>query len=235
MYGNSPLGGGDLVAVAIIPLMFVFGYSLQSVLVNRFRQTTETSIIVGIGLSIIMQNILLLAFKSDWQFLSTNLARSSLNFGYFYVPSVYAAGFVTGLLLFIILELIFKKTLAGIKIRAMGDDPRAAAMQGINPKKIASLVAGIAAASAGVAGIIIGMTFTFYPHSGPQLLLAAFGVIVIGGMRSFFGIFIGSAVLGIAQLLGAHLFGTGMQVLCGYCVALAVLALFPAGLRRLNV
>jgi branched-chain amino acid transport system permease protein len=225
---------GTLAAAAVIPLMFVFGYLTQAVLLNRFKPSTETSVITGIGLSIILQNVLLLVFKSDWRFLSTNLAGSSLNIGRFYVPSVYLAGFLASLLLFAVLELVLKKTLLGIKIRAMGDDPDAGVMYGINPLKIGATVGGIAAASAGVAGIITGMTFTFHPHSGPQLLLAAFGVMVIGGMRSFAGVFMGSATLGVAQLLGAHFFGAGMQVLCGYCAVLAVLALFPAGLSKLN-
>jgi branched-chain amino acid transport system permease protein len=223
---------GTWAAIAVIPVMFVLGYFLQSVVLNRFKSSTETSIITGIGLSIILQNVLLLVFNSDWQFLNTSFAGASINVGYFDVPAVYGAGFVMGLLLFGLLELVFKKTLLGIKIRAMGDDPSAAAMHGINPKKIGAIVAAIASASAGVAGIITGMTFTFHPHSGPHFLLTAFGVMVIGGMRSFTGLFIGSACLGVAQLLGAHFFGAGMQVMCGYIVALAMLALFPAGLRR---
>jgi branched-chain amino acid transport system permease protein len=74
------------------------------------------------------------------------------------------------------------------------------------------------------------MTFTFYPHSGTQYLIIAFGVVIIGGMGSLLGTFLGGLILGVAQLVGAQLIGPGIQLLSGYLILLIVLTIRPQGL-----
>ena len=49
----------------------------------------------------------------------------------------------------------------------------------------------IATGTAAVAGILVGMTFTFYPHTGPEYLIIAFGVVIVGGLGSLIGTFYG--------------------------------------------
>ena len=84
--------------------------------------------------------------------------------------------------------------------------------------------------TAAIAGVFVGMTFTFYPHTGPEYLIIAFGVVIIGGLGSLFGTFLGGLILGLAQILGAHFLGPGFQLLSGYVILLIVLALKPTGL-----
>ena len=84
--------------------------------------------------------------------------------------------------------------------------------------------------TAAVAGVLLGMTFTFYPHTGPQYLIIAFGVVVIGGLGSMKGTLVGGLILAVAQLLGAQVFGPGFQLFCGYVVLLIVLAVRPQGI-----
>jgi branched-chain amino acid transport system permease protein len=81
-----------------------------------------------------------------------------------------------------------------------------------------------------VAGLLVGQTFVFYPSSGTQYLIIAFGVVVIGGMGSIFGTLIGGIILGLSQLLGANFLGTPYQILTGYVVMLIILTLRPQGL-----
>jgi len=50
---------------------------------------------------------------------------------------------------------------------------------------------GLATGTAGVAGILVGMTFTFYPHTGPEYLIIAFGVVIVGGLGSLLELFWG--------------------------------------------
>jgi branched-chain amino acid transport system permease protein len=101
---------------------------------------------------------------------------------------------------------------------------------GINTKHIFAYAMGIAMVTAAIAGILVGMTFTFYPHTGSQYLIIAFGVIIIGGVGSMKGTLVGGLILGIAQLLGAHFAGPGYQLLIGYGVFLVVLGIRPQGI-----
>jgi branched-chain amino acid transport system permease protein len=81
-----------------------------------------------------------------------------------------------------------------------------------------------------VAGVLVGMTFTFYPHTGPEYLIIAFGVVIVGGLGSLLGTFLGGLILGLAQILGAHFLGPGFQLLSGYVILLMVLTFKPTGL-----
>jgi branched-chain amino acid transport system permease protein len=101
---------------------------------------------------------------------------------------------------------------------------------GVNTKRIYAYAMGIALMTAAIAGVLVGMSFTFYPHSGPQFLIISFGVIIIGGLGSMKGCFAGGLILALAQMLGAHFAGIGYQLLFGYGVLLVVLGIKPKGL-----
>jgi branched-chain amino acid transport system permease protein len=101
---------------------------------------------------------------------------------------------------------------------------------GVNTKRIYAYAMGIAMMTAAVAGVLVGMTFTFYPHTGPQYLIIAFGVVIIGGLGSMKGCLAGGLILALAQLIGAHFTGPGYQLLFGYAVLLIVLGMRPQGL-----
>jgi branched-chain amino acid transport system permease protein len=88
----------------------------------------------------------------------------------------------------------------------------------------------LAMITACIAGLLVGVTFIFYPTTGTQYLIIAFGVVVIGGMGSLVGTLLGGIILGIAQLMGAYFFGTGYQLISGYVVLLILLTFKPQGL-----
>jgi branched-chain amino acid transport system permease protein len=123
-----------------------------------------------------------------------------------------------------------KKTYLGWAITASADNISAAKLMGINPKKVYCVAMGIAAVTAAISGVLVGMTFTFYPHSGTQYLIIAFGVVIIGGLGSLPGTFLGGLILGVSQLLGARILGPGFQSLSGYLILLLVLTLRPQGI-----
>lgn len=221
-----------LTLVAAIPIMFIIGYLIQLLILNRvIGKGMEPPLIVAFGLSIILQNVLLLIFSPDAQSLKTGLATKSFPIGEaINVPIIYLVGFLVGTCVIVLLQLLFQYTSIGRAIRAASDDETAAQLMGINTKRIYACAMGIAMVTAAVAGTLIGTTFTFYPHTGPQYLIIAFGVVIIGGAGSMLGTFIGGIILGLAQLFGAYYFGTGYQLLSGYLILLVVLALRPQGI-----
>jgi branched-chain amino acid transport system permease protein len=84
--------------------------------------------------------------------------------------------------------------------------------------------------TAALAGVFLGLTFPFTPQSGVSFLIIAFGVVIIGGLGSMLGTFIGGMVLGLAQTLGGYFFGAAAQMLCAYSVVIVVLAVRPQGI-----
>lgn len=216
----------------VVPVMYFVGFFIQGFLLNRvLGKELEPPLIVAFGLSIILQNLLLLIFTPDARTLMTPLAIQTIPIGeYLNIPAVYLVDFLVGAAVIYCLYHFFQKTYMGRAIRAASDDEVAAQLMGVNTKNIYAKAMGVAMMTAGIAGVLVGTTFTFYPHTGPQYLITAFGVIVIAGFGSMKGAFIGGLILALSQILGAHFFGPGYQLFCGYVVLLIVLAVRPQGL-----
>ncbi len=224
----SPL----LTLVLVIPAMFVIGFIIQYYLVNRvLGKDMNPPLLVAFGLSIILQNLLLLIFTPDARALLTGLSIATIPIGSFLnIPVVYLVDFIVSLVTIFLLSRFFSKTYLGKAIRAASDDEGAAELMGINTKRIYAWAMAIAGGTAAIAGVLVGMTFTFYPHTGPDYLIIAFGVVIIGGLGSLIGTFMGGLILGLAQILGAHFLGPGFQLISGYVILLIVLAFKPTGL-----
>lgn len=228
IFGLHPL----ITLILVTPLMFLVGYFVQMFLFNRVMQRgMEPFLMISFGLSIIIQNALLLIFTPDARSLKTSLVIKSVDvFGLFNIPVIYLINFGFGILVLLALQQFMKRTYLGWAINASADNETAAKLMGVNTKRIYASAMGIAAVTAAVSGVLVGMTFTFYPHSGTQYLIIAFGVVIIGGLGSLPGTFLGGLVLGVSQLFGGRILGPGFQLLSGYIILLFVLTVRPQGI-----
>lgn len=218
--------------VLVVPIMFAVGFLLQKYLMNRVQgMGMEPPLIVAFGMSIIIQNTLMLLFSPDAQSLETPLAWMSIPVAdMFYIPVISLVDCIAGIVVIFALHLLFKKSYLGWAIRAASDDENTAKLMGIDTRNIYAWAMGIAIASAAIAGVLVGATNNFYPYTGSQYLIIAFGVVIIGGVDSMIGALLGGMVLGLSQLIGGKIFGTGYQLLSGYIILLILLAVRPEGL-----
>ncbi len=227
------LGCNLIVSVIVsVIVMCVLGFVIQQFLVNKVMDKGEApALLVTFGLSIFLSNLMLKIFSADNQ--SINNALSSKNIITTDVLSIsasYLTSFIIACVIIIGLSLVMQKTNFGRAIRATSDDTMAAELMGVNTKLAYAAAMVICMGITAVAGTLVGSTFVFYPSSGTQYLIIAFGVVVIGGMGSLFGTLIGGIVLGVAQIVGGYVFGSGVQMLIAYIVLLVILALRPNGL-----
>jgi branched-chain amino acid transport system permease protein len=216
-----------LTLVITIPLMFILGVVLQSVLINRVMQRgSEPALLVTFGLSIILQNVMLLLFTADAQRANVPYNISNIKIGNYTISVLTPILFAVCLVTIGLLTLFLKKTYLGRAIRATSDDTAAASLMGVSVKKTYAIALGIAMATAAVAGLAVGMQWTYYPSSGGNYLLIAFGVVVIGGMGSIPGTLVAGLVFGLAQVAGGANYGT----LVSYILLIIMLAVRPQGL-----
>ena len=217
-----------LTLIITIPLMFVIGVVLQSVLINRVMlQGSEPALLVTFGLSIILQDAMLLLFSADARKMNPSYAQSNISLpGGLYIPVLDLILLIISLVTILVLTLFLRRTYMGRAIRATSDDIVAASLMGVSIKKAYAVAMGIAMATAAVAGLCVGMRWTFYPSSGGEYLLRAFGVVVIGGMGSIPGALVGGLVFGLAQVFGGASYG----LLASYVVLIIMLAVRPQGL-----
>ncbi|MBP2646186.1 MAG: livH 3 [Firmicutes bacterium] len=229
----SQVTGSILLALLItIVLMAIIGFLLQNFLINRvLDKGSEPPLLVTFGVSIFLANVLLLLFGADARTIQSPITSSNIiSTEMFSISAVYFVNFLVAVLVIGALHYLLQYTYFGRSIRATSNDVTAAELMGVNTKKIYTYTMCLAMVSAAIAGLLVGMTFVFYPSTGTQYLIIAFGVVVIGGMGSLLGTLVGGIILGLAQLLGAYFFGAGYQLLAGYIVLLIILTIKPEGL-----
>ena len=227
-----PAGLPPLAAAAVVvPLLFAVGWLLQRVVVQpSLGRGVLPPVIVTFGLSMVLQNVLLLWATADARTLHSSLSSSGVQLGGLTVSTVRIVDFAVGLACLGALLLLLGRTALGRALRATSDDPTTARLMGIDPRRMYAAAAAIAAATGGVAGVLLAATSTFYPSTGSETLLIAFEVVVVGGLGSLTGTFIGGILLAMAQLLGARFLGPSYAQLTGHLVVLLVLLFRPQGL-----
>jgi branched-chain amino acid transport system permease protein len=230
--GLVPLGLHPLLAAALVaPGMFALGWALQRFIIHRtVGRGVLPPLIVTFGISIVVQNALLLWATADARTLQTPLASAGAPLGGITVPVIRLIDFGVGLGCLAALLLLLGRTALGRALRATSDDPDTARLMGIDPRRMYAIAGGIAAALGGVAGALLAATSTFYPSTGSEVLLIAFEVVVVGGLGSVTGTFVGGILLAVAQVLGARYFGPSYALMAGHMVFLLVLLFRPQGL-----
>ena len=232
-----------LTLVVVVPVMYGIGYAVQRGLLNYVSvQAAERRdmppvfrlmlpLLVTFGLSIVLSQGMLLVFSSEAATIKNELSYSAIKLSDDLNISLLRMGFfVAAALLLAALSLWLRATHIGRAIRAASDDPEIAGLMGMRTPHVYGVASGVALASASIAGFMIGMSRSFQPFDGPPFLLMAFGVVVLGGLGSLLGSFVGGIVLGIVQVLAGTYFGPAAQQVAGYLLILFVLAVRPQGL-----
>lgn len=227
------LGLGLAPAVLIaVPLMFVIGYALQYLLLNRVvGKDILPPLLITFGLSIFTQNGLLAAYSAD----SRRLAAGGLEGASIPLAPGLAIGVMPLMTLaaavgvIVALNQLFYRTAMGRAFRAVSDDPSTAQLMGIDNRRVFATAMGLALAVSALAAFFLGVRANFDPSIGPARLIFAFEAVIIGGLGSLWGTLAGGVILGLAQTIGAEI-NPEWQLLAGHLVFLAVLVLRPRGL-----
>jgi branched-chain amino acid transport system permease protein len=216
----------------VIAAMFALGFILQRLVLERLLgDDILPPLLVTFGLSIIIQNGLLLVFGADSQRLQAGAFESSSimlapGLGIGLAP---LTALILAILAVALLQLVFYRTSLGRAFRATADNPQIAQLMGIDHRNIYAAAVGISLAVSVVAAVAFGIRANFDPSIGPARLLYAFEAVIIGGLGSLWGTLAGGIVLGLAQTIGARI-DPEWQILAGHLAFLAVLMVRPRGL-----
>jgi len=227
VFGIDPI----LSLIIGMPILFGIGFVIQKYLFNRaFKISMDATLIIAFGLSLILQNTYQLIWTPMARGLTTSYALESFSAGPVHVPLVYLLDFLAAIAVMLFLHLFLKRTYLGRAIRAAAQNRKTAHLMGINTDRVYAYTFAISMALAAVAGVFLGLTFSFTPISGMSFLIIALGVVVLGGMGSIVGTFVGGITFGLAQTLGGYFFGVAAQMLVAYVMVLVVLAVIPRGI-----
>jgi len=227
--GFDPL----LAMLPVIPIMFILGYAIQGGLVNRLVYgDPNVFVLLLVGVSVVIENLIIVIWSANPKTLTTfaPYAIQGIKIGGVTLPLNYIINFSISVAVIILYYLFLKRTYWGISIRATSESYVYAQLLGVNPKKTYAYTYGLGAIAAGVAGILMGLTFTFVPSTSLDWLTIAFGVVVLGGLGSLRGVIAGGLIMGLTVVLSAYYLGVQYQLFLCYVVILIVLALRPEGI-----
>ncbi len=194
--------------VLTVIAMFAVGFALQRLVLERvLGDDILPPLLVTFGLSIVLQNGLLLIFGADSRRLQAGAFESAsiplapgLSVGL--APLI---ALITAIVVVALLQLLFYRTSLGRAFRATADSPEIAQLMGIDQRNIYAFAVGLSLAVSAIAAVTFGIRSNFDPSIGPARLLYAFEAVIIGGLGSLWGTLAGGIVLGLAQTIGGRI------------------------------
>nr|WP_295827000.1 branched-chain amino acid ABC transporter permease [uncultured Azospirillum sp.] len=220
-----------LAILPLVPLMFALGYGLQRFVIGPASHGDDGNILlVTLGLSIVLENVLLALFQSDTRTLDTDysfqvVALGPLLLSYPRLIGLGAAVVVTGLL-----WLVLNRTDTGKAIRAVAKEKLGANLVGIDVPHVYAVTFGLGCACLAVAAGLLMPTFYVNPRIGGAFVLVAFTVVVLGGMGSIPGALLGGLFIGVVESLCGLFLGDSLGQIGIFLIFIAVLLVRPTGL-----
>lgn len=228
MFGINPL-----VSLVISgPIIFMIGFLLYRTLFTSLRIKSGaafegSSLLATFGLLFIIQDVARLIWGSGMR------GYSFLAFPVHFGGTVFAANRLVTLLVAVVIGLVFylflARTRLGKAIRAAAQDPVIAELMGVNINQVLALCFGFGALMAGLGGLLISMCFPIIITMGMRYTIIAIIVVVLGGLGSIPGSFIGGFTLGLVGSIVASI-EPGLTMAAYYVVFMLLLLVKPTGI-----
>lgn len=224
--------GNFWAALVLAPLAIGgLGFLLEAALLRPlYRRGHLDQVLLTFGLAFVFMDLARWIWGADVRsFPPPPILAGSLTIGgaAFPVYRLFIIGF--GLLLALLLWLLLERTRLGAIVRAGVSDREMVSGLGVNIGLVFSAVFGVGSALAALAGVIAGPVLSLYPGMDFEVLISTLIVVVVGGMGSLAGSFLGSILIGQAETFGKVLFPQVVLILV-FGVMAAVLLIRPTGL-----
>jgi branched-chain amino acid transport system permease protein len=214
-----------------LAVLFLIGASLQKFLINPILNAPEhNQLLLTLGVSLFMENLAVFLWSPDYRVMRTGYEGTVFYVGDISLSLVRILAFGIAMVLSAALYVLLTKTDLGRAIRAASEEPKGALLMGINIRRIYIITFGIGAACAGVSGGAIAPFFPVYPYVGWLFVITAFVVVVLGGLGSIQGAFIGGLIIGVADSVGAMFLPGAMKSIISFTIFILILLFKPTGL-----
>lgn len=196
-----------LAIVLAVPLTALVGMFLEATLLRTLYQRDHLAqVLATFALILILNEAVRMIWGSDMS-LPTPQALSGpveLLPGLYY-PSYRLMIIGVGLVIAVLLWFLVTRTRVGALVRAGASNREMAMAMGVNIRALFTAVFGVGAALCAVAGAMLGPLLAIQVGMGDSILILAFVVIVIGGIGSIRGAFVGSVLVGLVDTFGRTL------------------------------
>jgi branched-chain amino acid transport system permease protein len=235
MYGSyfayAQFGMSPYVSVLVVaPLVGLLGVLIQRLVIQPLHNESNMQIFATFGLLMLFQNIMLAVSKGQALSVSGQVGAGVLTVGDMRISAARLVTLTAVTLITIGLHLFLSRTMAGKSIRAVTQDKRAARVMGINVERTFLITFGIGAALTGMAGALLTPIYSITPAVGGNFILAAFAVVVLGGLGSVWGTYIGGLIVGVVEAFAGYYIDPALKNAIWFIIFIVVLIVRPSGL-----
>jgi branched-chain amino acid transport system permease protein len=217
-------------ALLVVPALFVIGVLVYRLVLQPLHGESSMQIFATFALLVIFQNVALALTRGEGYSVPSKAANLTFEVGDIRVTLSRLAIFAAVTVAAVALDLFLKRTMTGKSIRAVTQDRAAARLMGINVERTFLITFGIGAALAGLAGVLLSPIYTLSPGIGGNFILAAFAVVVLGGLGSVAGAYFGGMIVGLVEAFAGYYIDPELKQAIWFLIFLAVLVVRPTGL-----
>lgn len=214
----------------VVPALFVFGVLIQRFMLQPLQNEPMMQVFATFGLLLLLQNLILAITRGTGYTVPSDMSSIVLDIGGLKVSLVRLIALLAVTACALFLSWFVKHTMPGKAIRAVTQDRRAARLMGINVEWAFMMTFGAGAALAGLAGVLLSPIYTMSPQIGGNFILAAFAVVVLGGLGSVWGAFIGGFIIGVTEALAGYYLDPALKHAIWFMMFIAMLIVRPSGL-----
>ena len=186
-------------------------------------------VIAGFGMSIVLQNVAYLLWGPKALPFPVPYGMP-IEIGNLALPMSYVWIIAAALILMVVLNLLLKKTMIGLAMRAVAHNKDIAYLSGVNVPLMISLIFGIGCALGAAAGVLIGPINYVQVQMGIGILIKAFAAAVVGGFGSLPGAVLGGLLVGVVESLGAGYVSGTYKDIYAFLLLIFVLMVKPSGI-----
>jgi branched-chain amino acid transport system permease protein/neutral amino acid transport system permease protein len=199
----------------------------------RRRPPTYYLLIVTLGLSLIISNLILATWGPDYRSFDQPI-QQPVHVGPFLLSTNQLLIMGIAVVIMAGVWLLLSRTQVGRAMRAMADNLDLARNCGIDTDRVAHLIWFMSGALAAIAGAVLALNVTeFEPSLGPNILFVLFSVMILGGIGSPYGAMLAAIVVGISTEVSAALFNAAYKNDIAFLILIAVLMIRPSGIIRM--
>ena len=222
-----------LAGLITVVLMAAFGYLQDLGLwkpMRKRRLSLMQMMIVSIGFSIALQNLFQFFFGASILRISTHTPKTVTILGVTLTIQSYVAMGIA-LLAVIAVGIALKFTRFGRATRAVADNPALAEASGINVDSVIRVVWTVGTALAGLAGVLLGLVLNGVAwNTGWSFLLLLFAAVVLGGIGTAFGAFVGAMIIGLVVEMANIWLPGDLKHAAALFILIVVLLVRPQGI-----
>lgn len=234
MYGTYVVylafSSNPFVAWPLVMLIgIVFGMLMFTVAKRTIGKKPINQILLTIGFSMILQNTILIVFKSDFKSVPSTL-NYSISIGSVFVSAAQLVTFSLAIITTVGFLVFIKYTNTGRAMRAVGQDRNASKLMGINVPRIDLIVFTLGTVMATFAGSLLMTMYPTYPTVGSSYNILAWITVILGGLGHLQGALVAALIIGISETLTGFYLGADMRQLVYFVIFIIVLIVSPGGI-----